>query len=167
MVGEDELNQAFVTYRPELTGLARKALGNPDIAEEVVQETFTRAWRSRDRFDPSRGSLRTWLYAIERNLLTDMARNRLRHQITDQQMNETPEAIGDHIEDAIASWQVEEAVQRLTPAHRMVIVEIYFKGRTSKEMAERLAIPEGTVRSRLFYALKTLKLVLEEMGWEQ
>jgi RNA polymerase sigma-70 factor, ECF subfamily len=164
--GEDELNDAFVAYRAELTGFARKALGSTHLAEEAVQETFVRAWRSRDRFDPSRGSLRTWLYSIERNLLADMARNRHRQELRDQRLGHEPAAVGDHIEAAMASWQVEEAVHQLSPVHRSVIVEIYFKGRTSKEMAERLAIPEGTVRSRLFYALKALRLILEEGGWE-
>jgi RNA polymerase sigma-70 factor, ECF subfamily len=164
--GENELNDAFVTYRAELTSLARRALGSPHLAEEVVQETFARAWRSKSRFDPSRGTLRTWLYSIERNLLADMARDRHRQELRDRKLGETPEAIGDHLEDAMASWQVEDAVRQLSPVHRAVIIEIYFAGRTSKELAERLAIPEGTIRSRLFYALKALRLILEERGWE-
>lgn len=167
MAGEGELHDAFVIYRAELTALARRALGSTHLAEEVVQETFARAWRSKERFDPSRGSVRTWLYSIERNLLTDMARRRHRQEVGDRQLGEVSEAIDDHLEDAVASWQVEEAVRQLTPAHRAVIIDIYFKGRTSREMAERLAIPEGTVRSRLFYALKALRLILEETGWER
>ncbi len=163
---EQALKEAFVTHRPELAGLARRALGSTHLAEDAVQETFARAWRSRQGFDASRGSLKTWLYAIERNLLVDMARSRQRQDIRDSLLGNSSEPIVDHVENAIASWQVEEAVRQLTEAHRTVIVEMYFKGTTSKELAVELAVPEGTVRSRLFYALKALKLTLEEMGWE-
>ncbi len=75
--------------------------------------------------------------------------------------------MADQVEEAISSWQVEEALDQLSEAHRAVIVEIYFRGRTSKEMSDRLAVAEGTIRSRLFYALKALRLTLEEMGWEE
>jgi RNA polymerase sigma-70 factor (ECF subfamily) len=164
---EQGLKDAFVAYRTELTSLARRTLGNGHLAEDAVQETFARAWRARDRYDASLGSLRTWLYSIERNLLVDMARSQQRQDTRDSWLAAASEPIVDHVEQAMASWQVEEAVRHLTPEHRTVIVEIYLKGRTSKEMAERLAVPEGTVRSRLFYALKALKLTLEEMGWGQ
>jgi RNA polymerase sigma-70 factor (ECF subfamily) len=160
------LNDAFMAYRTELTSLARRTLGSAALAEDAVQETFVRAWRSRDRFDSSLGSLRTWLYSIERNLLIDMARSRQRQETRDSQLADAREPIVDHVESAMASWQVEEAVTHLSDDHRTVVVQICLQGRTSKEVAERLAIPEGTVRSRLFYALKALKLTLEEMGWE-
>jgi RNA polymerase sigma-70 factor (ECF subfamily) len=160
------LNDAFMAYRTELTSLARRTLGSAALAEDAVQETFVRAWRSRDRFDSSLGSLRTWLYSIERNLLIDMARSRQRQETRDSQLADAREPIVDHVESAMASWQVEEAVTQLSDDHRTVVVQICLQGRTSKEVAERLAIPEGTVRSRLFYALKALKLTLEEMGWE-
>jgi RNA polymerase sigma-70 factor (ECF subfamily) len=167
MADEQGLNDAFVAYRSELTGLAKRALGSSHLAEEAVQETFARAWRSRQRFDASRGSLRTWLYSIERHLLVDMARNRQRREVRDAKLANSPEPTVDHVEATISSWQVEEAVRQLTDSHRTVVVEMYFRGRSSKEMADRLAVPEGTVRSRLFYALKALKLTLEEMGWEE
>ena len=166
MVADEQgLNDAFVAYRSELTGLARRALGSSHLAEEAVQETFVRAWRSRARFDASLGSLRTWLYSIERNLLVDMARSRQRNEARDARIGEEAEPIADHVEEAVMAWQVEEAVRNLSDVHRTVVVEIYFRGRTSKELADRLAVPEGTVRSRLFYALKALRLTLQEMGW--
>ncbi len=164
---EEGIRQAFVAHRAELQGLARRALGSSHLAEEAVQETFIRAWRSRQRFDPSRGSLRTWLFSIERNLLIDMARTRARGELHSSVVGPTSEAIEDGIEKAMLSWQVEEAMLTLTSEHRAVIVEMYFRGRTSKEMASRLAIPEGTVRSRLFYALKAMKANLEMTGWQE
>jgi RNA polymerase sigma-70 factor (ECF subfamily) len=82
-------------------------------------------------------------------------------------MGHEAEPIVDHVERAMAAWQVEEAVGHLTEEHRTVVIEIYFRGRTSKELADRLSVPEGTVRSRLFYALKALRLTLQEMGWTE
>lgn len=63
-------------------------------------------------------------------------------------------------------WQVEEAIRRLRPEHREVLVNTYFGQRSSRELAKELSIPEGTVRSRLFYALRSMRLTLDEMGWE-
>jgi RNA polymerase sigma-70 factor, ECF subfamily len=164
---EPGLNHAFVAYRAELNGLARRALGSAQLAEDAVQETYIRAWRFRDRFDPSRGSLRTWLFSIERNLLIDMARTRRRVEVRDATLEHTAEPVVDDVESAMVSWQVEEAMGLLTPDHRAVIIELYFRGVTSREMAERTGVPEGTIRSRLFYALKALRLTLQEMGWSE
>ena len=164
---EPGLNHAFVAYRTELNGLARRALGSPQLAEEAVQETYARAWRSRDRFDPSHGSLRTWLFSIERNLLIDMARTRRRVEVRDATLERTAEPTVDDVESAMVSWQVEKAMGLLTPDHRAVIIGLYFHGATSREMAERTGVPEGTIRSRLFYALKALRLTLQEMGWTE
>jgi len=165
--GEEVIHDAFIAHRAELRGLARRALGSDHLAEEAVQETFVRAWRARERFDASRGSLRTWLFSIERNLLIDIARTRAREEIHHAASGRMTETDDDDIETALVSWQVEEAVLRLTSEHRAVIVEMYFRGRTSKETASQLAIPEGTVRSRLFYALKALKVNLETAGWRE
>ena len=76
-------------------------------------------------------------------------------------------AVGDDdVERALTGWQVEEAVRRLRPEHRQVLVETYYRGRSGREVAAELGVPEGTVRSRLFYALRSLRLTLDEMGWE-
>jgi RNA polymerase sigma-70 factor (ECF subfamily) len=163
---DEGMRHAFIAHRAELEGLARRVLGSTHLAEEAAQETFVRAWKSRERFDPSLGSVRTWLFSIERNLLIDMARTRARGEVQGARMGRTTDVVDDGIERAMVSWQVEEAMLQLTSDQRAVIVEMYFRGRTSKEMAARLAIPEGTVRSRLFYALKALKTILGETGWE-
>jgi RNA polymerase sigma-70 factor, ECF subfamily len=164
---EAGLHRAFVAYGAELTGLARRVLGNHHLAEEAVQETFERAWKARDRFDPSVGPLRAWLFSIERNLLVDMARSRGRRERLDQRAAGRTEQVADDVERAIVSWQVEEAIQHLAPGHRAVLVETYFRGRTSKEVAGALGIAEGTVRSRLYHALRSVRSSLERSGWEQ
>jgi len=155
---------AFLAHGGELYGYARRSLGDPRAAEDVVQETFIRAWRARDRFDTGLGTLRTWLFTIARRVVIDHARARAIRQTEPLQADL---AVEDDVENAMVGWQVEEALRRLRPDHRQVLVETYYRGRSGREVAEELGIPEGTVRSRLFYGLRTLRLALEEMGWEQ
>ena len=76
-------------------------------------------------------------------------------------------ASDDWIERAMKGWQVESAISRLPADHRMVIMELYFNGRSGREVSELFGIPEGTVRSRAFYALRLLRVFLEEAGWDQ
>ncbi len=149
---ESGLHAAFVTYGGELFGFARRSLGDNGLAEEAVQETFMRAWRSRHRFDPSLGSLRSWLFAIERRAVIDLAHKRSSNE-TDQLMQD-PAAVDGQAEQAMLGWQVEEALRRLRPDHRAVVQDIYFRNLPGREVAARLGVPEGTVRSRLFYALE-------------
>ena len=164
---EAGLHRAFVAYGAELTGLARRVLGSHHMAEEAVQETFERAWKSRDRFDPTVGPLRAWLFSIERNLLVDMGRSRGRRERLDRRAAGRTEHVADEVERSIVTWQVEEAIRHLTPGHRAVLVETYFRGHTSKEVAGMLGIAEGTVRSRLYHALRSVRSNLERSGWEQ
>ena len=162
---EDGLQAAFVSYGGELFGFARRSLGDSGLAEEAVSETFMRAWRSRHRFDSSLGSLRTWLFSIERRVIIDLAHRRA--STSSVELAHDPAEVDDQAEHAMLGWQVEEAMRRLRPEHRAVVYDIYFKNLPGREVAARLGVPEGTVRSRLFYALRSLRLVLEEMGWEQ
>lgn len=157
------LRAAFLAHGGELYGYARRSLGDNGLAEDAVQETFIRAWRARERFDPELGTMRSWLFAIERRIVIDLARSRALRTTVPMPAEIS---IPDDVEDAMVSWQVEEAVRRLRPEHRQVLTEVYYRGRKSREVAEELSIPEGTVRSRLFYALRALRLVLDEMGWE-
>jgi RNA polymerase sigma-70 factor (ECF subfamily) len=83
-------------------------------------------------------------------------------------LDQVPEPLSeDGIERAMLGWQMESALQRLDHEHRMIITEIYFNGRSGREVAEMFGLPEGTVRSRSFYALRMLRLLLEEGGWDQ
>ena len=167
--GDAGLRAAWAAHGGELYGFALRALDDPGLAEEAVAETFVRAWRAARRFDPELGSLRAWLFAILRNVVVDSARSRVaRPPLVDTGALEAraPASVGDELDDCLRSWQVEEALRELSPEHRRVIIEIYYDGRTAPEVAARLGVPEGTVRSRLFYGLKALRLALEERGWD-
>ncbi|MGH3733082.1 MAG: sigma-70 family RNA polymerase sigma factor [Acidimicrobiales bacterium] len=163
---ERGLREAFLTHGGELFGFARRSLNSTPNAEDVVQETFSRAWRSRARFDPTLGSLRTWLFTIERRVILDYIVKQAKNVTVSLDQTREPE-IEDHVERAMLGWQMESALQRLDPEHRMIITEIYFNGRSGREVAEIFALPEGTVRSRAFYALRMLRILLEEEGWDQ
>jgi len=161
---EAGLRAAFLAYGSELLGFARRSLRGSSTAEDVVQETFARAWRSRHRFDPELGSLRTWLFAIERRALLDVIGRQARQQ-TEPLGDGDGVALEDRVDAALLSWQLATVLERLDAEHRLVITELYFNGRTSREVSGLFGIPEGTVRSRAFYALRTLRGLLEDVGW--
>lgn len=163
LAGESGLRAAYAAHGGELYRFALRSLSDGMLAEEAVQETFLRAWRAADRFDPKLGSLRTWLFAIARNVVIDLSRARAVRPVVTGDLGVEPEE--DPIDEAMQSWLVEEALGRISDDHRRAIVETYFRGRPYGEVAEDMGVPEGTLRSRVFYGLKSLRLALEEMGW--
>ena len=164
LANEAGVRAAYTAHGAELFGFALSSLGDRSLAEEAVQETFLRAWRAADRYDPTIASLRTWLFAIMRNVTIDLARARAaRPPLAGEEPNEA--AAEDTLERAMLSWQVEEALRRVGADHRRVLVEVYYRGRRYAEVARELGVPEGTVKSRVYYGLRALRLALEEMGW--
>lgn len=132
-------------------------------AEDVLQETLLRAWRHPAVLEGSHGSVRAWLYTVARNIVIDDWRARRgRPEVATAQPPEPPQA--DHTDELLLSWVVAEAITRLSPEHRAVLVECYYRGLSVAEAADRLGIPPGTVKSRTHYALRALRLALEEMG---
>jgi RNA polymerase sigma-70 factor (ECF subfamily) len=160
---ELDVREAYAAHSGELYGFAVRSLGDAGLAEEAVQETFLRAWRAGDRFDPEIGSLRTWLFAILRNVVIDLGRARaVRPRVAEGGIEPSVEPI----DEALLSWQVEEAMRRIGDQHREILVETYYRGRPYAEVAAELGIPVGTVKSRVYYALRALRIALEEMGYE-
>jgi len=166
----DWVTAAYAAHGRELYGFALRSLGDTGLAEEAVQTTYLRAWRAAARFDESLGSLRTWLFAILRNVVVDMARaRRVRPALADAPLadhgGERWPASESDVDRMLVAWQVEEALRRLSADHRAALIEIYFRSRSYEEVAVELGIPTGTVKSRVYYALKALRLALEELGW--
>nr|WP_308130261.1 sigma-70 family RNA polymerase sigma factor [Kitasatospora aureofaciens] len=138
--------------------------GDRQRAEEVVQETLVRAWRNIHRLDPAAGSLRPWLVTVARRIVIDdhrSARSRP-HEVDAAPLELMPAE--DELDRTLRLMTIADALGDLSPAHREIIVETYLKGRTAREAAAELGIPAGTVRSRVFYALRSLRLALEERG---
>jgi RNA polymerase sigma-70 factor, ECF subfamily len=160
---ESDVRAAYSAHAGELYGFAVRSLGDSGLAEEAVQETFLRAWRAGERFDPDLGSLRTWLFAILRNVVIDLSRARAARP---RLVEEGPEPATDPLDDALLSWQIEEALRRIGEQHRVVLIETYYRGRPYAEVADQLGVPEGTVKSRVYYGLRALRNVLEEMGYD-
>jgi RNA polymerase sigma-70 factor, ECF subfamily len=158
------VRDAYAAHSGELYGFALRSLGDDGLAEEAVQETFVRAWRAGDRYDPELGSLRTWLFAILRNVVIDLGRARAGRPVPSDV--DPPELGHEPLERLLVSWQVEEALRRIGDAHRHALVETYLRGRTYAEVGAELGVPEGTVKSRVYYGLRALRNALEEMGYD-
>jgi RNA polymerase sigma-70 factor (ECF subfamily) len=137
--------------------------GDRQLAEDVVQETLLRAWRRPNILDQSGRSARAWLFTVARNLVVDERRSaRSRHEISTDVL---PEQIAADRTDAVLdNWLVSDALTQLTAEHRLVIVHAYYRGQSTAQIALELQIPEGTVKSRLHYALRALRLALQERG---
>ena len=161
----ESLRELYRGYSGELFGFALNALGERGVAEELVQEVFTRAWRHADRYDPARASVRTWLYQIARHAIIDQRRRAsVRPGLPLHEAAPEDEPSGETLEQAMLGWQVATALERLSPEHRQVIRLAHVQGLTMREIAEQTHLPLGTVKSRAWYALRALRLVLEEMG---
>lgn len=153
----DEHAAALWAYCVRLTG------NNHARSQDLVQETLLRAWRHRDVLDGSGPRVRAWLFTVARNLAIDDWRAQRAHP--EHLTAEVPEQpAGDQSEQLLLSWVVAEALTGLSPEHREVLLECYYRGRTVAETARRLGIPEGTVKSRTHYALRALRLALQERG---
>jgi RNA polymerase sigma-70 factor (ECF subfamily) len=161
---ERDVREAYAAHSGELYGFAVRSLGDAGLAEEAVQETFLRAWKAGERYDPEIGSLRTWLFAILRNVVIDLGRARASRPRVGPETGIEPSV--EPLEQALLSWQVEEAMRRIGEDHRRVLLETHFKARPYAEVAEEMGVPEGTIKSRVYYGLKALRVALEEMGYE-
>lgn len=143
----------------------RLCQGDRQRAEDLVQETLLRAWKHPASMDPTQGSVRAWLFTTARNLAIDAWRRRsvrVAEVVTDQ----VPEPVPDFNEAdrAVEAWTIAEALKQLSQPHREVLLECFYRGRSVAEAAVRLGVPPGTVKSRTHYALRALRVVLEEAG---
>ena len=154
----DEHAAALWGYCLSLTGHDRAR------AEDVTQETLLRAWRNRAVLDRPGSAVRAWLFTVARNIVIDESRTRRAR--SEFPVDEVPEPgqADDRSDELLMTWVVADAVTHLSVEHRAVLQECYFNGRSVADAARRLGIPEGTVKSRTHYALRALRLALEEMG---
>lgn len=158
----EALRALYRAHGGELYGFAVRRLGDAGLAEELVQDVFLKVWRHAGDYDPRRARFRTWLYGLARNALVDLERRRqARPRLTGAGPRE--EGMEEPTERMLLRWQVQSALGRLTPEHRHVLFLAHFEGLTLREIAERTGLALGTVKSRTSYALRNLRLVLDEM----
>jgi len=170
-VGESDqlaLKELYRRHGPAVYGLARRVVVDADRAEEVVQEVFLRLWNEPERFDPTRGALRSFLYrqahsrSVER-IRSEEARRRREERHDREQLHPAYDV---EIEawELIRSELVKDALDTLAEGEREAITLAYFGGRTYREVAVLLDLPEGTVKSRIRLGLNKLADQLEAAG---
>lgn len=154
--------EGYDRHGAELYRHALARLSDDAAAQDAVQETIVRAWRSADRFDPSKASLRTWLYAILRNVIID-------HMAVRQRVAALPERAAEQREDHMSDQTavvvdtdlVTRALGLISHDHRTAIVETYLRDRSYADVAADLDVPVSTVRSRVFHGLRQLRQAMD------
>ncbi len=160
---------AFVTavhaeHSAALLGYALRLTGDRGRAEDIVQETLLRVWKHNAMLAADSRPLRPWLFTVAANLAADDRRARRSRptELGGELAGDQPAP--DELERALETWQLADAVGRLSAEHRAVLLETFYRSRTVAEAALVLGVPAGTVKSRTFYALRALRLELDEAG---
>ncbi|GAB2974770.1 sigma-70 family RNA polymerase sigma factor [Nocardioides montaniterrae] len=165
MSGDPELMQALHDdHAAALERYVARLTGDRDRAADVVQEALLRAWLH-DIADDGR-PVRAWLYTVARHLVVDEARSaRARHESATAELPETERTIEpDRVDALFDAMLVGDALAGLSTEHRAVVVRAYYRRQSIAEIADELEIPPGTVKSRLHYGLRALRLALQERG---
>ena len=165
---EDALAEVYRRHAGAVYGLARRVLADVTAGEEVVQEVFLRLWNQPEKFDPERGSLRSYLLAQSHGRAVDMLRSETsRRRREEREARRTAEAgydIEREVWDLTVAERMKEVVTVLPQEERRAITLAYFGGHTYREVAELLDEPEGTVKSRIRVGLKRMRALLGEAG---
>lgn len=164
-VTEEALRSLHDDHWTSVRAFAFRATGDREAAEEIAQDTFVRAWQAAARFNPNKGSVRTWLLAIARNLVIDHHRReavRPSRPVPDEQLDRP--VVESDVDRVVVVAHIAAALRRLSPEHRDAIIAVHVEGATVREAAERLGVAEGTVKSRVYYGLRCLRIALEELG---
>jgi RNA polymerase sigma-70 factor (ECF subfamily) len=149
--------------RPLRRYLLRLTHGQHETAEDLLQETMLRAWRKMEELPLEAEALRRWLFTVARNLAIDAARAKLARpvEVSGEGVNWVG-AVEDTFDGLLDRHLLRDALLQLTPEQRTVLVALYYRDASVAEAAAGIGIPEGTVRSRSFYALRTVREFLSK-----
>ena len=156
------VRQLYSDHVQALHGYVRRFCPDQASADDIVQETFIRAWRHLPRLRADSRPIRPWLFRVARNLLTDADRAARSRPVTVPATPAEDAAEDSALAQVLDRQLVADALQHLSPAHRSVLVETFYHGRTTATVARQLGIPDGTARSRLHYALHALRRHLQD-----
>ena len=158
------IRSLYAEHARSVRAYVRRMLCDEHLAEDVVQETMLRAWRKSDSLLQEGGSVGGWLMRVAHNIALDRLRARRSRptEVEQGQDSAAASSVPDHAEAAVDSILVTRALQALGEGHRAVLREVYYAGRTCRETAVAVGIPEGTVKSRLYHAIRLLRLAIEE-----
>jgi len=163
---EQLVRELYEQYASPLLGYVSGLVsGDRQRAEDIVQETLLRAWRHPEVLRDETRSPRAWLFTVARNLVIDA------HRAQSVRPQELPdEFAGDAgstdggMESALTRFELLDALEALSPAHRDALVLVFYQGHSMAETAAILGVPEGTVKSRCHYAMRSLRVLFQERG---
>jgi RNA polymerase sigma-70 factor, ECF subfamily len=156
------IRQLYAHYARALHGYVEQFCPDQASADDIVQETFIRAWRHLPQLRADDRPLRPWLYRVARNLLIDANRAAQARPMSAPEQPARDIGTDSGLDGVLDRQLVSDALQHLSPAHKSVLVETFYRGGTMATVARELGIPYGTARSRLHYALDALRQHLEE-----
>lgn len=159
---DDALRQLYSQHAKALHSFVWRFCLDPASADDIVQETFIRAWQHLPQLRADNRPIRPWLFRVARNLLTDADRAAQSRPVTVPATSAEEAGDDSGLGQILDRQLVCDALQQLSPAHRTVLVETFYRGGSTATVARQLGIPDGTARSRLHYALHALRQHLQD-----
>jgi RNA polymerase sigma-70 factor, ECF subfamily len=156
------IRQLYCRHADALHVYVERFCPDHSSADDIVQETFIRAWRHLPRLAADDRPIRPWLFRVARNLLTDADRAARARPVVSQTPPDEDGQTDAGLDQVLDRELVSAALQRLSPAHQAVLVEAFYNGNSLVGVARELGIPHGTARSRLHYALQALRQQLPD-----
>jgi RNA polymerase sigma factor (sigma-70 family) len=171
LVQRDEraLGELYDQFASLVYGLASRVTGSTQAAEDVVQEVFAHVWHRPETFDPGRGSMRSWLGTLAHRRAVDWVRREEANRRRSERQGAlpvTPPDVEEMASSLVLAEKVRIAVERLPDDQRTAVLLAYFDGKTYRQVAHLLGIPEGTAKSRLRAALRNIAAAMESEGIE-